>query len=217
MIASSQETSRQGSSIEALRERAGGRLAVDDVLEIACRLLPVVEAAHASGVLHRDIKPANLFRTVDPVGLKVLDFGISKVTARGSVSDFGYTKTQAVMGSPLYMSPEQMESTRNVDARTDIWALGVVLYELLTGNLPFLADSMPELVTRILKSPPVPMSTYRGELPLGLEAVIATCLQKDRQDRYPNVAKLAHALLPYGPKRLPSHWTPNSVLSDCST
>jgi len=139
------------------------------------------------------------------LSVKVLDFGISKITTRGSVADMGHTKTQAVMGSPLYMSPEQMESTRNVDARTDIWALGVVLYELLTGNLPFLAESMPELVTRILKFPPEPISTYRTDLPEGLEAVIANCLQKDRADRYPNVAKFAHALLPFGPKRGRQH------------
>src|SRR5689334_13093473 len=129
-----------------------GNLPVEQAVEFLLQACEAIAEAHGAGIVHRDIKPANLFVIMRADGLqsvKVLDFGISKVTPKGSVSDMGYTKTSTVMGSPLYMSPEQMESTKDVDTRTDIWALGVVLYELLTGNLPFLAESMPELIARI--------------------------------------------------------------------
>jgi serine/threonine-protein kinase len=113
----------------------------------------------------------------------------------------GMTKTTAVMGSPFYMSPEQMQSARNVDARTDIWAIGVILYELVTGKIPFNGDSLPELCVTIMSKPPAPMTKYRPDVPPGLEPAILKCLEKDRNDRYPNVAELAIALAEFGPKR----------------
>ena len=139
--------------------REGGPLppaqAVDAVLQ-ACEALA---EAHALGIVHRDLKPANLFVTTRPDGtpaVKVLDFGISKVTNPSS-SDHALTKTTSVMGSPLYMSPEQMTATRDVDARTDIWAVGAILYELLVGHVPFSAETLPQICGLILTSPPRPI------------------------------------------------------------
>ena len=111
------------------------------------------------------------------------------------------TVTSALMGSPRYMSPEQMESAKDVDARTDIWALGVILYELVAGTPPFGGANIPELVLRIMSARPQPLRQLRPDAPDGLEAVILRCLEKDRRSRCENVADLAAALLPYGTRR----------------
>ncbi|MCB9587860.1 MAG: serine/threonine protein kinase [Polyangiaceae bacterium] len=155
-------------------------------------------AAHSAGVVHRDIKPANIFLTRGGDGspiAKVLDFGISKVTSDMGVSSL--TQTQVSMGSPLYMSPEQMRSARDVDARADIWSLGVVLYEMLTGTLPFVADSMPQLCALVLENTAPPMRIVRPDLPEDLEPVVAKCLEKDAAKRYQSVGELAMDLGPY--------------------
>jgi serine/threonine-protein kinase len=168
-------------------------------------LLEATEAvaeAHAVGIVHRDLKPANLFLAKRPSGvpiIKVLDFGISKQTM--STSQASMTKTSAILGSPLYMSPEQMVSSKSVDVRSDIWALGVVLYELLVKQTPFLADTMPELVAAILQREVEPVSRFRPDIPPGLDAVIARCLERDPKRRFQNVAEMAAALAPFGPPR----------------
>jgi serine/threonine-protein kinase len=171
--------------------------AVDFVLQ-ACEALA---EAHALGIVHRDLKPANLFMITGADGapcIKVLDFGISKITKTDSSGDYGMTSTQAVMGSPLYMSPEQMTSSRDVDGRADIWAIGTILFELLTGRPPFLGETMPQLCGMILQeAPPMPRE-LRPDLPEGLQAVLLRCLEKKRDRRYANVAELASALAPYG-------------------
>jgi serine/threonine-protein kinase len=174
-------------------------LAVEYVLQ-ACEALA---EAHAMGIVHRDLKPANLFLTMRADGspcVKVLDFGISKVTVpSGSGSDMGMTRTQSIMGSPLYMSPEQMASARDVDQRSDVWAVGTVLYELITGRVPFEAETMPQLCTLILHRDPPSPRTIRPELPEAIEAVIMRCLRKDRAQRYPNVGALARDLAMFAP------------------
>ncbi|MEI9949139.1 MAG: serine/threonine-protein kinase [Pseudomonadota bacterium] len=169
--------------------------AVDAVLQ-ACEALA---EAHALGIVHRDLKPANLFMVRRPDGtpsVKVLDFGISKLTAAGA--DHSMTKTSAVMGSPLYMSPEQMTASRHVDARTDIWAIGVVLYELLTGRVPFNAETLPEICGLILTAEPSAIRDFSPAVPDGLQNVVRRCLEKDRDRRFSNVSELAHALSPFG-------------------
>jgi serine/threonine-protein kinase len=169
-------------------------------------LLEACEAlaeAHVLGIIHRDLKPANLFLANRPSGqpcVKVLDFGISKLG--GSLGDASLTKTSALMGSPYYMSPEQMASSKAVDARSDIWALGVVLYELLGGRPPFAGETLTALVAAVLQRPPEPLRNARPDLPPGLLAVVDRCLAKDAGARYSNVAELAAALAPYGPPRL---------------
>jgi serine/threonine-protein kinase len=129
----------------------------------------------------------------------VLDFGISKVTAPDGKSDMGMTKTQAIMGSPLYMSPEQMASSRDVDARSDIWAAGTVLYELVTGRVPFQAETMPQLCAMILQHDPPPPRSFQPGIPEGLQQVILRSLRKQRADRYQNVAEFAAALAEFAP------------------
>jgi hypothetical protein len=176
-------------------------MAVPAAVEFVLQACEAIGEAHALGIVHRDLKPANLFVTRRVDGspcIKVLDFGISKLTLPGAGPDFGMTKTNTVMGSPLYMSPEQMSSTRNVDMRTDIWALGVILYEILTGRVPFEAETMPQLCGMILQDPPRPLRDLRPDLPDSLQAVVFRCLEKNREQRFANVADLAAALAPFG-------------------
>ena len=172
--------------------------AIDYVLQ-ACEALA---EAHDLGIVHRDLKPANLFLTHRADGspcVKVLDFGISKFKdGAGNTRDFGMTKTHTVMGSPSYMSPEQMRSSKDVDPRADIWAIGIILYELLTGTVPFDGDSMPQICAAIIEDDPKSIRTMRPEITAELEAIVTRCLAKDPDDRFPNVAVLAQALSPWG-------------------
>jgi len=154
--------------------------------------------AHQAGIVHRDLKPANLFLAKLPDGaarVKVLDFGISKIVAApGAGGDL--TKTSALMGSPLYMSPEQMMSAKAADARADIWALGCILFEGLTRQPPFIGDTLPEICSKILTSPPSPLETLAPHAPPGLATVVMRCLEKKPEDRYANLGELATALAP---------------------
>lgn len=178
-----------------------GPLPIEEAVDYILQASEALAEAHALGIVHRDLKPANLFHTRRADGsscIKVLDFGISKVTGlSGSGADLGMTRTTAVMGSPLYMSPEQMASSRDVDARTDIWSLGIILYELLTGRAPFLADTMPQLCAMILQQTAPPLRNVRPDAPEGLQAVLARCLEKEPARRYGNIAELASALSPF--------------------
>jgi serine/threonine-protein kinase len=157
-----------------------------------------IAEAHTLGIIHRDLKPANLFCVRRPDGtssIKVLDFGISKVTDLStSAADHTVTATTDLMGSPFYMSPEQMESTRSVDARTDIWAMGVILYEILTGQRPFAGETLAEICRRIASRKPKPIREIRPEVSPALEAVVFRCIEKDREKRYSDVSELALAL-----------------------
>ncbi|MBM4362537.1 MAG: serine/threonine protein kinase, partial [Deltaproteobacteria bacterium] len=182
-----------------------GALPMEQAVDFLLQACEAIAEAHALGIVHRDLKPANLFVARLPGGVqsvKVLDFGISKLTGlSGPGNQSSATKTSALMGSPLYMSPEQMQSSKDVDSRGDIWALGVILYELVTGKSPFIADTLPELILKIMSSAPPPLRDLRPDAPDGLEAVLLRCLEKDRGQRYQTVGELAVALLPYGSKR----------------
>ncbi len=181
--------------------RRHGATPIPEAIEFLLQACEAIAEAHALGIVHRDLKPANLFVTRRVDGspcIKVLDFGISKLTVPGASPELGMTKTHSIMGSPLYMSPEQMSSTRNVDMRTDIWALGVILYETLTGRVPFDAETMPQLCGMILQDPPRPLRDLRPDVPEALQAVVLHCLEKNREHRYGNVAELAMALAPFG-------------------
>jgi serine/threonine-protein kinase len=191
-----------GADLAVFTQRRGA-LPIEDAVEYVLQACEALAEAHALGIVHRDLKPANLFvatRADGTPSVKVLDFGISKVGG-ASGTDLGMTKTTTIMGSPLYMSPEQMASTRDVDARTDIWALGAILYELLTGRVPFHADTITQLCTMILQQPPPPLRNLRPDAPQGLQDIIQRCLAKDRNHRYQNVAEFASALTPYAPRR----------------
>ena len=179
-----------------------GPLPIDQAVDFVLQTCIAVADAHVLGIVHRDLKPANLFcvrRSDGQLSIKVLDFGISKVTdVDPSSGGMSMTTTSAMMGSPFYMSPEQMRSSRNVDARADIWALGIVLCELITGTMAFTAESVTDLAIKVANEQPPRLRSARSNIPPGLEAVIFKCLEKDRTRRYRNVAELAVALLPYG-------------------
>jgi serine/threonine protein kinase len=181
-----------------------GVLPIEQAVDFVLQACVAVADAHALGIVHRDLKPANLFcvrRSDGQLSIKVLDFGISKMIDRNRLASGPGTRTAAVMGSPLYMSPEQMRSAKDVDAQTDLWALGVILFELMTGRAPFLGDTVTELAIKVAHEPAPAIRTFRPDVPIGLEAVVSRCLQKDRRQRYGNVAELAVALLEFGPKR----------------
>jgi len=194
----------EGSDLGALL-RKGGALPVEDVIDYVLQACEAIANAHSLGIVHRDLKPSNLMIVTRSDGsecVKVLDFGISKVASiAGRESSMSMTRTAAVLGSPLYMSPEQMMSARDVDGRTDIWALGTILYELLAGRPPFVADTLPALGVLIATSPATPLRALRPDVPPGVEAVAARCLEKGRDQRFANVAELAQALAPFAPER----------------
>jgi len=157
--------------------------------------------AHAMGTIHRDLKPANLFVTTRADGsvcVKVLDFGISKVADGATSGDHSMTKSTTLLGSPLYMSPEQLRSLRSVDARTDIWALGVILFEMLSGAPPFQGQTLPDLSVSIITTSPPPLRALRPDAPAGIDEFIAHCLQKDVAKRVANMAEFARGLAPFG-------------------
>jgi serine/threonine-protein kinase len=174
-------------------------LPVADVVDYLLQGMEAIAEAHAAGIVHRDLKPANLFVASHPDGsplVKVLDFGISK--AGSSISqDQSLTATQTIMGSPLYMSPEQLRSSKNVDARTDVWALGVMLYEALVGRPPFEAETVTGLCAKIAADAPVPLREHDPSLPAELDAVVMRCLEKSVDRRFASVAELAVALRPF--------------------
>jgi serine/threonine-protein kinase len=156
--------------------------------------------AHAAGLVHRDLKPSNLFlaRTVGGAEIiKVLDFGIAKAVASEGLEGAALTGDDVLLGSPKYMAPEQMRSSRDVDARADVWALGIVLFELLTKQRPFQAAALPDLCVKVATEPPRSLADLRPELPAGLVDVISRCLAKDPADRFANAGELASALEPF--------------------
>jgi serine/threonine-protein kinase len=183
-----------------------GVLPIPQVVDFVLQACEALAEAHALGIVHRDLKPSNLFVIRRPDGVlsvKVLDFGISKALGSMGLGGGGtLTQTGGLMGSPLYMSPEQMQSSRNVDARSDIWALGVILYELITGTRPFSGESIPELVLRVVHgAPPTLPRDVRPELPPALEQAILKCLERDRGSRYQSIGELSSALVAFGSPR----------------
>jgi serine/threonine-protein kinase len=172
----------------------------------ACEALAV---AHANGITHRDIKPENLFvtRQGDRELVKLLDFGISKAALTGKVfgDDLTEGDSACMLGTPLYMSPEQIRSTAEVHHPTDIWSLGAVLYELITGRSAFVADSVAQVWNRILETSPGPLAHYCPHAPAELQVVIDRCLEKDPTRRFSNVADLAVALQAFAPSRARLH------------
>jgi eukaryotic-like serine/threonine-protein kinase len=177
---------------------AGGPLPVPRAVEYVLHACAGMAAAHRLGIVHRDLKPANLFLTQvsdEWAIVKVLDFGISKNALDRSAATL--TSTSALVGSPLYMSPEQMTSARHVDLRTDIWSLGAVLFELLSGATPFSGDSLAGLAAAILMQEPASLRDLRPEVPVELEAVILRALRKQPSERFQNVLELACALEPF--------------------
>jgi serine/threonine-protein kinase len=183
-----------------------GPLPIKTAVEYMMQACEALAVAHAAGIVHRDVKPENLFLTKRATGMeiiKVLDFGISKVALTGSVfeSTLPLVKTMMPMGSPVYMSPEQIRASSDIDPRTDIWSLGCVLFELLTGHPPFEAPSITLLTATILEQAAPLLRAQCPDAPAELEAVVARCLEKDPSRRYQDVGELAIALYPFAPRR----------------
>ncbi|HSO33586.1 MAG TPA: protein kinase, partial [Labilithrix sp.] len=177
-----------------------GALTVPMAVDCMIQICEAVAAAHALGIIHRDLKPSNFFVTKSADGaplVKVLDFGISKAGAEDGIPDPQLTETQAVFGSPTYMSPEQIRSSKNVDARSDVWSLGVALFELLTKKLPFVADNVAGLLASVVADPPFPLAQFAPAVPAELEAIVLACLEKDPARRIGSAAELAVRLAPF--------------------
>jgi serine/threonine protein kinase len=172
-------------------------LPIDTAIDYVLQACEALAEAHAIGIVHRDLKPGNLFLAKRPGStsiLKVVDFGISKMTAKDRVTQERVTRIDERVGTPVFMSPEQLQAAPDIDARSDVWSLGVVLYELVSGKLPFDEADLPQLCVAVLMKPHVPLSAVLAEATPELEAIIARCLQKDRAARYQNVAELAQDL-----------------------
>jgi eukaryotic-like serine/threonine-protein kinase len=177
-----------------------GPLPVVEVVDYVLQACEALAQAHAAGIIHRDLKPSNLYIARRPDGttrVKVLDFGISKVSDP-SIMPKALTSTSAMLGTPYYMSPEQMVRPKQVDSRTDVWQLGVTIFELLQGSPPFGGDTLGELMFAVLNQPLPYVSQSRADVPPEVDAVIHRCLDRDVIRRFANVAELATALAPFG-------------------
>jgi serine/threonine-protein kinase len=185
--------------VDLLRLRRRRTLGVAEAVDYVWEACEAIAEAHSLGIVHRDLKPANLFLHHQKDGrtaIKVLDFGISKVETPGEQE---ITKRGQMMGSPKYMSPEQMRSMGEVDGRSDIWSLGTILYELLTGQPPFVAQTTAQLCTLVLNADPALPSALRPEIPPALEAAVMRCLEKEPERRFATVAELREAISPFKP------------------
>jgi serine/threonine-protein kinase len=182
----------------AQRLQTVGILSVPEACRWVIQACEAIAEAHAAGIVHRDLKPSNLFLARQPSGeliVKVLDFGISKDLSAAPAESL--TRTTAVMGTAFYMSPEQLQSAKHVDRRTDIWCLGVILYELLAGRVPFDAETLPEVIGLILTNRPPPIEQLRPEVPPALAAAVRRAMTTSLRDRYQTVADLAADLAPF--------------------
>ncbi|CAN5240566.1 hypothetical protein BH09MYX1_BH09MYX1_31040 [soil metagenome] len=189
-----------GTDLAGLIEQRG-RLRQHEAVDHLLQACEAIAEAHALGIVHRDLKPANLFLVHRPDGspcVKVLDFGISKMSGPEGSASLSMTKTSSMMGSPLYMSPEQLKSAKNVDGRADIWALGVILFELLAGRPPFLAQTLPELGAMVLSGKAPDVREYAADVAPGLAEAVAMCLRPNAEERFPSIAELAFAIASFG-------------------
>ena len=187
----------EGMDLAHLLEK-NGRLPIDEAADYVLQACEALAEAHALRIVHRDLKPGNLFLTRRVDGrqhVKVLDFGISKL--EGVEENLSLTQTSEVVGSPKYMAPEQLRGAKFADARSDIWSLGIILYELITANVPFDAETLAHLCAVVISDPPRPVRELLPDVPSGIEAIILRCLDKDPAKRFQNVADFARALEPF--------------------
>src|SRR4051812_38505534 len=180
------------------RLRQTGAMPIATAVDFAYQTTSTLGAAHAKGIVHRDLKPDNLFIVPDPHDahrerIKVLDFGIAKLQ-QGSVADSVKTRTGTLMGTPIYMSPEQCRGTRAVDHRSDIYSLGVIFYEMLVGQPPFVSEGFGDLVNMHLNVAPAPARSKRPEIPPAVDALVLKMLAKNPEERYPAMTEVQAAL-----------------------
>jgi len=181
--------------------KSTGPLPIEDAAAYICQACVALAEAHARGIVHRDLKPANLYLTHRSSGgalIKVLDFGIAKFTSPVLAGDHvEVTRTRALLGSRAYMAPEQMLRPRDVDARADIWSLGVTLYFLVTGKNPFTSETTEGLILKVVQGAPEPLSKHLPDVPPGFERVVMACLAKSPQERIGSATELGRMLAPY--------------------
>ncbi|HYQ14514.1 MAG TPA: serine/threonine-protein kinase, partial [Polyangiaceae bacterium] len=185
--------------------RRRGPIPARRAAEYVMQVCEALAAAHAASITHRDVKPANLFLTRSGAldVIKVLDFGVSKAPLRGRLfgGEMAVKETQSLIGTPLYMSPEQIRASHEVDHRSDLWSLGVVLFELLTGRAAFAGRTVAQVCTLVLEGSAPPLAQHCASAPAGLAEIIERCLMKDPAQRFQSAAELADALLPFAPAR----------------
>lgn len=182
----------EGESLERLVER--GPLAIEDARTIITQIAAALDDAHGRGVIHRDLKPDNVFVLHGrPLRVKVLDFGFAKVTDR-MLMDGLRTAADTLLGTPLYMAPEQIRSSKDVDLRADLWSLAVISYELLAGDAPFHQRKIADLFVEILSAEIAAPSTRRAELPGAVDGWCRTALDRDPERRFQSAGQLAEAL-----------------------
>jgi serine/threonine-protein kinase len=191
----------EGEDLAALLERSAPMRA-SEIADLMVPIASALGAAHAAGIVHRDLKPENVFVTRGPGGArqpKLVDFGISKLN---DAQAMGLTGTHAILGTPFYMSPEQAGGSRDVDHRSDVFSLGVMLYQCATRELPFFGESLFQLLGAIMHSAPPPVRSLRSDIPQVLEAVIEKAMQKDPAARFQSAPELGAALLPLASQRV---------------
>ena len=182
--------------------RQWGPLPVATAIDWLLQAAEAIAEAHAMGIVHRDLKPANLFlthRSDGTASVKVIDFGLSKIADRWlHAAPDKLTRPTDVMGSPHYMAPEQLRAACEADARTDVWAMGAVLHELVTGKPPFHGATMAELCAAVLTQPPETIASTRPDVALPVQQAVLRCLEKEPAARFATVAEFAQAVAPYG-------------------
>lgn len=194
----------------SMRLTERGRLSVEEAVDFVLEATEAVAEAHVLGMVHRDLKPANLFLARGPGGsttVKVLDFGVSKMLDAKMGTDHTHTSAGALtnegvaLGSPGYMAPEQMTSSRDVDVRADIYSLGAMLYRLVSGQNPYKGNSLVSVLAAMAIDPLPPLKSIVPDIPDGFGEAVERCLAQDREARFPTVAHFAHALLPFAGRR----------------
>lgn len=198
-----------GQDLAQILAYEGGRMSIPRAVHFTIQILRALQTAHAAGIIHRDMKPSNCFvinKDGEPDFVKLVDFGISKVRTddpEGKAHQANLTKTNSALGTPLYMSPEQARSPRDVDARTDLYSVGAILYELLAGRTPYTSDTgeFTEILYKIFTTDPEPLQNLRPDVPPPLAGVVARALTRDLNVRFATAADFAEALTPYADER----------------
>jgi serine/threonine-protein kinase len=196
----------EGCDLSQLLERDGGRLPMLRAVNFTLQILRALQAAHAAGIVHRDMKPSNCFViTKDGDGdfVKLVDFGISKVRTGDDAPSGNLTRTNSALGTPLYMSPEQARSPKDVDQRTDLYSTGAILYEMLTGRTPYTSETgeFTEILYKIFTTDPDPIRSFRPDLPDGFAAAVHRALLRDLGQRFASALDMAEAIAMYGDEK----------------
>jgi serine/threonine-protein kinase len=187
----------EGMDLYHVLEKSGWRMSIEDALHLVDQVAQALDVAHAHGIVHRDIKPENVFilQTDQGALAKVLDFGLSRVPRAGDISSL--TRTGTTVGTPHYMALEQLRGDRTIDGRADVYSLGVLTYELLSGHCPFEGPDLHDVMLRAARDEAPPLCTHRPDLPEGLLAAIAHAMERDRNKRCPSARAFREAIRPF--------------------